>query len=54
MIAPQRTEVVAKGKHLQLRPGLALTAEVITERKSVLSLMLEPFRKLKGETGSAK
>jgi hemolysin D len=47
MIAPQRTEVVAKGKTIQLRPGLTVTAEVVTERRSVLSLILEPFRKLR-------
>lgn len=48
-IAPQQTEVTARGKRLPLRPGLAVTAEIVTERKSVLSLLLEPFRQLKGE-----
>jgi HlyD family secretion protein len=47
MIAPERTEMTAKGKAVPLRPGLALAAEIITERKSVLSLILEPFYKLK-------
>jgi multidrug efflux pump subunit AcrA (membrane-fusion protein) len=50
-IAPQQTNISAKGKDVPLRPGLALTAEIITERKSVLSLLFEPFRKLKGEAG---
>jgi multidrug efflux pump subunit AcrA (membrane-fusion protein) len=48
-IATERTDLVAKGKTIPLRPGLTLTAEIITERKSMLSLLLEPFRKLKGE-----
>jgi len=49
MIAPRQTEINAKGKSVPLRPGLALTAEIVTERKSILNLILEPFRKLKGE-----
>lgn len=49
-IAPQQTEMIARGRHLPLRPGLAVTAEIVTERKSVLSLLLEPFRQLKGAT----
>ncbi len=48
-IAPSRTDIVAKGRTVSLRPGLALSAEIVTERKSILSLILEPFRKLKSE-----
>ncbi len=48
-IVPQQTEIVAKGKKLPLRPGLAVSADIVTERKSVMSLILDPFRKLKGE-----
>jgi HlyD family secretion protein len=48
-IAPRKTEIAAKGKNVYLRPGLAVSAEIITERKSILSLLLEPFRKLKSE-----
>ena len=51
MIAPKQTEIVAEGKSIPLRPGLALTAEIVTERKSILSLMLQPFRDLKGKSG---
>lgn len=46
-IAPRKTEIAAKDKVVPLRPGLALTAEIVTERKSILSLILEPFRRLK-------
>jgi hemolysin D len=53
-IAPKQTTIAAKGRNIPLRPGLALTAEIVTERKSILNLMLEPFRKLKGELGGAK
>lgn len=49
MVAPQRTEFAAHGKHFPLRPGLTATALIVTERKSVLSLILEPFNMLKSE-----
>jgi multidrug efflux pump subunit AcrA (membrane-fusion protein) len=45
LIKPQRTDIVAKGKAVPLRAGLALSASIIIERKSVLSLLFEPFRK---------
>lgn len=50
MIVPRQTEISAKGKSMPLRPGLSLTAEIVTERKSILNLILEPFRKLKKGT----
>lgn len=53
LIAPERTSIVAKGRTITLKPGLALTAEIVTERKTILDIILEPFRQLKGE-GSAK
>ena len=49
-IAPLQTQIVAKGKRIPLKPGLTVTAEIITERKSILSLLLEPFRQLKGSS----
>jgi multidrug efflux pump subunit AcrA (membrane-fusion protein) len=52
MIAPRQTEISAKGKSVALRPGLVLTAEIITERKTVLNLILEPFRQLKSQSGA--
>jgi len=48
-IVPRQTEILAKQKKIPLRPGLVLTAEIVTERKSILSLILEPFRKLKSQ-----
>jgi multidrug efflux pump subunit AcrA (membrane-fusion protein) len=53
-IEPSQTNILAKGKTIPLKPGLTLTAEIVTERKSILDLILEPFRKLKGEAGNAK
>src|SRR5205085_6013688 len=50
-IAPRQTSINAKGKSVPLRPGLALTAEIVTERKSILSLLFEPFRKLRSAGG---
>ena len=49
MIAPAQTEIGAKGKNVPLRAGLALSAEIVTERKTILALLLEPFRKLKAK-----
>lgn len=49
MIAPGQTEIGTKGRNVPLRPGLALTAEIVTERKTILALILEPFRKLKAK-----
>ncbi|MBC7932115.1 MAG: HlyD family efflux transporter periplasmic adaptor subunit, partial [Rubrivivax sp.] len=39
LIKPRRRDIVAKGKTVPLRPGLALSASIITERKSVLKLL---------------
>lgn len=50
-IVPQQTAIEARGKNIQLRPGLTLSADIVTERKSILSLILEPFRQLKGNRG---
>ncbi len=53
-IAPQKNSIVAKGKEVPLRPGMTLTAEIITERKSILNLILAPFRELRSKAGAAK
>ncbi|NOT62086.1 MAG: HlyD family efflux transporter periplasmic adaptor subunit [Acidobacteria bacterium] len=37
----------SSGKTLALRSGMTATAEIITERKTILHLLLEPFRKLR-------
>jgi len=46
-IAPNKTWISTGGKDVMLRPGLSVSAEIITERRTVLSLLLEPARKLK-------
>ena len=48
-IAPEQAMINARGRSIPLRPGLAVTANIVTERKSILSILFEPFRKLKGE-----
>ncbi len=53
-IVPQDTAILAHGKTIPLRPGLALSVEIVTERKSVLAILLEPFRKLRGEAGKGQ
>jgi len=52
MIAPRQTEITAQGKSVTLRPGLTLSADIVTERKSILALILEPLRKLKSKVSA--
>jgi HlyD family secretion protein len=44
-IALNRSEIFAGQRHVTLRPGLALTAEIVTERRSLLNFILEPVRR---------
>ena len=48
-IAPSKTWMSSQEKGFVLRPGLSASAEIITERRTVLSLMLAPVRKFKSE-----
>ena len=50
-IVPAQTTIQARGNRILLRPGLTLTVEVVTERKRVLSLLLEPITNLRGDRG---
>ena len=46
-IAPSKFEIWTKEKVVPLRPGLSATAEIITERRSILSFLFEPIRRLR-------
>ena len=46
-IAPSTTHIATQEGDVTLRPGLSVSAEIITERRTVLSLLLEPARRLK-------
>ena len=46
-IAPSKTSISTQEQDVMLRPGLSVSAEIITERRTVLSLLLEPARKFK-------
>lgn len=46
VIVPDQTSITAKGRSIPLRPGVALTAAIVTERKSILGLILAPFSKI--------
>src|SRR6185436_16605359 len=48
-IAPSATFISTQEGKVMLRPGLSVSAEIITERRTVLSLILEPVRKFKSE-----
>jgi multidrug efflux pump subunit AcrA (membrane-fusion protein) len=49
MLAPQRSALTVNGKTQSLRSGLALTAEIVTSRKTLLDMWLEPLRSLKSK-----
>jgi len=46
-LAPSETSISTGGKDVMLRPGLSVSAEIITDRRTVLSLLLGPARKFK-------
>ena len=48
-IAPAHDRIAAGGKVRRLRPGLSLTAEIVTGRQTILDLLLTPIRKLRAE-----
>jgi len=48
-IAPSKKVISTDENDVMLRPGLSVSAEIITERRTVLSLILEPVRKFKSE-----
>ena len=48
-IAPGKRRVSTNERDVMLRPGLSVTAEIITERRTVLSTILRPFRRFKSE-----
>ena len=43
-----KVTILPSGQPFSMRPGLTLSAEIVTEHRTVMSLILEPFRKLKG------
>jgi HlyD family secretion protein len=43
-----KVTILPANRPFPMRPGLTLNAEIVTERRRVMSLVLEPFRKLKG------
>ena len=53
-VAPDRPVITAYAREFPPRPGMTATSEVVTDRKSVLSLFLAPFKKVQGDLGSAK
>ena len=44
-LEPQGKTIRVRGRSIPLRPGLALTAEIVTDHKTLLSILLEPFHK---------
>ena len=48
-IAPSKTWIATRGKDVMLRPGLSVRAEIVTERRTVLSLLLAPVRRFKSD-----
>jgi hemolysin D len=50
-IEVDRTTIRAKGREITLLPGMALSADIVTERTTVMDLLLEPLRKVRGDMG---
>lgn len=48
-IAPSKTHIAAKEKGVTLRPGLSVRAEIVTEQRTILSLLFEPARRFETE-----
>jgi len=47
MLAPERTSIQVRGRSTPLRSGLTLTAEIVTDHSTLLSLLAAPFRRFK-------
>lgn len=48
-ITLDRHYVQGQGKIIDLKPGQTASAEIITRRRRIIDLLLEPFKKLQGE-----
>ena len=51
-ILTEQPATSGRDQRVVLRPGLAVTAEIITERRTIANLILEPFRKLRKAASS--
>lgn len=45
-IAPSKTRIATSARDILLRPGLSVRAEIVTEQRTILILLLEPTRRL--------
>jgi multidrug efflux pump subunit AcrA (membrane-fusion protein) len=48
-IAPTKTRIATNARGVNLRPGLTVRAEMVTEQRTVLSLLFAPARKVETE-----
>lgn len=46
-IEPERQWIMARGRKVSFASGMGVTCEIVTRRRSVLSLLLEPVKRLK-------
>ena len=49
VLTPAAITLHKNGKPVTLRSGLTLTADIVTDRRTMLSILLEPFRRLSGK-----
>lgn len=47
IVEPERTYVMVHGKKIPFATGMSVSAEVITRRRSILSIILEPIKNIK-------
>ena len=53
VLEPERNTIQVHGRAKPLQDGLALTAEIVTDRQTLLSMLLRPFQK-PGAAGGTK
>jgi multidrug efflux pump subunit AcrA (membrane-fusion protein) len=50
-LTPGTNPIRKHGRPVELRNGLTLTADIVTDRRTMLSILLDPFRRMGGRKG---
>ena len=52
VLTPGANPITKHGRPVELRNGLTRTADIVTDRRTMLSILLEPFRRMGGRKGA--
>jgi len=52
ILTPGTNPITKRGRPVELRNGLTLTADIVTDRRTILSILLDPFRRMGGRKGA--